>query len=56
MTADPELHRMAWTDAQCAAYAELAMTCTCEALCVCGWDDPSSLAMVRIELMETSHD
>jgi hypothetical protein len=53
---DPTLCRMAWTPEQQAAYAEAALACTCEALCVCGWDDPGSLAMVRIELMKDRHD
>jgi hypothetical protein len=51
MTADPTLARMAWTEAQQAAYAEAAASCTCEALCTCGWNNPASLAMIRIELM-----
>ena len=53
---DPHLHRMAWTTAQMEAYAEAALLCTCEALCTCGWDDPSSPAMIRIELMKEASE
>jgi hypothetical protein len=49
---DPTLERMAWSEAQFDAYAEAAQSlCECEGLCVCGWDEPGSLAMLAIERM-----
>ena len=49
---DPTLQRMAWSEEQVNAYAEAAARlCHCEGLCVCGWDEPDTLAMLHIEAM-----
>lgn len=49
---DRTLERATWTEVQVDAYAEAAeRLCHCEGLCVCGWDDPDSLAMQAIERM-----
>jgi hypothetical protein len=47
---DPTLARMAWSAAAFSDYAELAeLLCHCEALCVCGWDEPGGPAEQMIE-------
>lgn len=56
MKQDRELERVHWSEAGMDAYAEAeALLCRCDpddGLCTCGWDDPDSLAMLRIERME----
>jgi len=50
---DPTLARAAWSEAQFEAYADAAeRLCKCEGLCDCHWDDPDSLAMLKIETMD----
>ena len=53
MTDDLTLQRVAWSEAALAAYVEAERRlCHCEAVCTCGWDDPSSLVMQGIEREE----